>query len=592
MAKVNDPLGAPEWVTGRKNNGFVGSIGGPRNILSARSERTIEHSEYIGAPVVIALSLNAIDDTAAAGSIVGALSVFGGGTARWTYSLLDSAGGQFAILGKNLVTGATALSHASAPTPAVTVQATDSERVITKTFVINVRKPLPVLPLPAGSLLNVVGHSIAAYTHSFGALNAADLASMTASQGFLSQYYVNDPRIDIDQWWDGVDLVHGAGSDFAAFGGHIDAIEAQVTAALSKKAAVILLIIASNTISTGDGNVGIGAANAGYCKERLLAILNKIRAEGVHALLITDIYRGVWIADGVKTPAEKNVAMADYNAFVASLAGRDGLKVVDWRDFTAPGGVQDLTLFGTDKVHFSPYGAARAAKQPAFVAAMESLFASGERFNTDPTVANLVDPASYNFLATASAVSGQISGTKAASMGNFGSGGQLTPPASGSTIVASLEQIGATGRYKQVLDITPVDNGSGALYHAFGAQLGVSAITGLVAGDWVMGSLFLEVEGNENLGGYRLMSSVQQVSTARSKGYVLNASSDQFTSKTPIGVRKLITMPIQIPVGQTFDRLQHVLQLYWPRSAVGAFRVKFHSQKWSKITDPRIARGY
>jgi hypothetical protein len=224
---------------------------------------------------------------------------------------------------------------------------------------------------------------------------------------------------------------------------------------------------------------------------------------------------------------------------------------------------------------------------------MEALFAAGERFSTDPTTGdNLVTAANYNFAATASAVSGQITGTKAASMANFGSGGQLTPPASGSTIVASLEQIGATGRYKQVLDITPIDNGSGNAYHAFAAQLAVGAITGLAAGDWVMGTLFLEVEGSENLGGYRLMSSVQQGSTVRSKGYVLSASSDQFTSNCPIGVRKLITMPIQIPAGQTFDRLQHTLQLFWKRAAVGAFRVKFHSQKWAKITDPRVARGY
>jgi hypothetical protein len=41
-------------------------------------------------------------------------------------------------------------------------------------------------------------------------------------------------------------------------------------------------------------------------------------------------------------------------------------------------------------------------------------------------------------------------------------------------------------------------------------------------------------------------------------------------------------MPIHIPAGQTFDRFQHILQLFWKRAAVGAFRVKFHSQKWAR----------
>lgn len=541
----------------------------------------------------IALSTNAIDDNAVAGTTIGALSMVGFGAGPWTYSLSNNAGAMFDVSSANLVTGATALNHDTAPTPQITVQATDGILTVQRVLTMNVRKPLPALPLVAGSTMNLVGHSILAYNHSASSLNAADVAALTCSQGFLSQYYANDPRFNIDQWWDGVDLVDGVGSNFAAFGGHIDAMQIQLDGALAHKPAVVGLMIASNTIATGDGGVGIEAANLEYCKTSLLAMIKRCRDAGVWALVFSEITRGVWIADGKHTDAEKNAAISAFSTFVTSLAGMEGVKVVDWRPFTEPGGVQDLSVYGIDQVHFSPYGAAKAAKFTPFVTTMESLFASGERFSSDPTTGDqLVSAANYNFLATASAVSGQITGTKAASMVNFGSGGQLTPPTGGSTVVASLEQIGSTGRYKQVLDITPADNGSGLAYHALGAQLGISAITGLAAGDWVMGSLILELEGSENLGMYRLMSTVQQSSTVRARTYVLNTSSDQFVGKCPIGVRKLITMPIQIPAGQTFDRLQHVLQLFWNRAAVGAFRVKFHSQKWTKITDPRILRGY
>jgi hypothetical protein len=300
----------------------------------------------------IQLSNRNVDDTAAAGTVIGALSVTK--DAGWVFSLTNTAGSQFAITGSNLVAGATALNHTTTPAPQVTVQAAIGARILTRTFTMNVRKPLPALPLAAGSLMNIVGHSILAYTHSFGALTPADLASMTASQGFLAQYYANDPRFNIDQWWDGVDLVDGVGSNFAAFGGHIDAIEIQVAQALAKKPAVIAMMISSNTISTGDGAQGISAADPEYCKSRLLIMLDNIRNEGVHVLLMSDIYRGIWIADGKRTDTEKNWAIENFNAFVASLAGREGVKVVDWRPFTAPGGVQDVSLYGADLVHFSP----------------------------------------------------------------------------------------------------------------------------------------------------------------------------------------------------------------------------------------------
>lgn len=92
-----------------------------------------------GADSTIALSASEVTAAGAQGDTVGLLSVNGD---PWSFSLTDNAGGRFALDGNKLVVGATPLDHIAAPSPSVTVQATNGANVLNHTFTIRVRQPL------------------------------------------------------------------------------------------------------------------------------------------------------------------------------------------------------------------------------------------------------------------------------------------------------------------------------------------------------------------------------------------------------------------------------------------------------------------
>jgi lysophospholipase L1-like esterase len=538
----------------------------------------------------ISLSNRGIDETAAPGTTVGALSMRSAG-GSWTYSLLDNAGGRFALSGANVVVGATALDHAAVPSPTIKIEATDGRQAVTRTFALNVRKPLPSLPLPAGARLNIVGHSQLAYTHYSGtAVSSANAAVGTDAKGVLAAYHTLDPRFDMDSWYDTSDPLgrNIVGADYAVFGAHLDAIDAQLTMALQHKPEAIVMMGGSNTIATGDDGVA-APANVHYSISKVEAQLQRCRNAGVPVILMTDYPRGAWIGTS-PSDAEKSSAVVDYNTWVRAQSGRDGVRVVDCWDLLAPGGIQDVTLFEPDLTHLNPRGAAKMAAHPAMAAAFQAVFSAGEHFSTDPTTSDqLLSVANYGWAASGSAASGTVTGTKASAL-SF-----VTTPSAGSSVVCSMEQIGSTGRYKQVCAITPGDNGSGNLYHGLTFQTPNSAVTGLAAGDWVRHSVIVEIGGaSENLGELRVRPQVCQGSTVRAQASLLNTASPDFSliPGLPASIRKVISPPMQIPADVSFDRCRSFVEFYWPRAAVGAFQVKFHSPKWARIADPRIARGY
>jgi hypothetical protein len=69
-----------------------------------------------------------VDEDAAPGTVIGMLAVCRGGAGPWAFSLVDDAGGRFALSGASLVTGATPLSHAAMPRPEIVVVATGGGR--------------------------------------------------------------------------------------------------------------------------------------------------------------------------------------------------------------------------------------------------------------------------------------------------------------------------------------------------------------------------------------------------------------------------------------------------------------------------------
>ena len=110
-------------------------------ISSLDFEETTQAGDVLAALSVYdasaALSLFTLDfdETAQASDVLGALEV----GMPWTFTLIDDAGGRFALSGSNLVRGLTALDHKATPAPAITVEATDGKRVRRRTFVANVR---------------------------------------------------------------------------------------------------------------------------------------------------------------------------------------------------------------------------------------------------------------------------------------------------------------------------------------------------------------------------------------------------------------------------------------------------------------------
>ena len=87
------------------------------------------------ASATVSLSTIDFDDVAQAGNVLASLGV----GMTWTYTLLDNAGGRFALDGDKLVRGPVALDHKNAPSPTITIEATDGKRVRRKIVKANVR---------------------------------------------------------------------------------------------------------------------------------------------------------------------------------------------------------------------------------------------------------------------------------------------------------------------------------------------------------------------------------------------------------------------------------------------------------------------
>jgi hypothetical protein len=101
------------------------------------SDGVLTATQVLAAPgASLALSANTIAENLASGAVVGTVTASDPGS--YTYSLIDSAGGRFALSGANLVTAA-GLDFESAGSRQVTVRATSASGVtIDQTFTVNV----------------------------------------------------------------------------------------------------------------------------------------------------------------------------------------------------------------------------------------------------------------------------------------------------------------------------------------------------------------------------------------------------------------------------------------------------------------------
>ncbi|ATN32922.1 hypothetical protein ACO34A_03790 [Rhizobium sp. ACO-34A] len=442
-----------------------------------------------GAGLRIIITNTAIDDDAVAGATIGAFSIIGNDGSSWTYSLTDDAGGQFAISDSNLVVGVTALDHDTAPSPSITVLATDGIRTVSGTFAVNVRRPLPSLPLAAGAKVVGLGHSFI-QRGGWGILSggkARDLSTGNA-RGVLPWIRVRDNRFNLDMWHD---LANNLGTDnyvngaFQGVGGdHIVAesgapgVIERLPYVIARGPGIIYLDIGTNDISSAPG------ASVALVSERLDRLLTLCRNEGVWTVIQTVTDRGSW-PDG----SEKTAIVYGVNEWIKSQAGRDGVRVCD---LTASGfnyPMFDTTLLGGDVLHPNPKGGERMAT--VLLPILQDMVSPGDHMDlSDATVlgaSNLWTDAVFAASATSSGTG--TSGDRVSTMG-------LGRQSGDSNVALSIEA--AEGYNKQVMVFTPSGTMSGNRYEEWRYRKTGSAITlaslGIVPGtDWLEAGVYVEL---------------------------------------------------------------------------------------------------
>ncbi len=148
----------------------------------------------------ISLSSLSINDGVSAGTALATMAV----GMPWTYTLIEAAGGRFALSGSSLVAGVTPLDAITRPTETITIAATDGKRTVRRTFTITVRKALPALPMAAGAKVMGFGHSYvgrSGYAIATGAVPYTRVDTSTGGWvGDLGSLRALDRRFNVDTW--------------------------------------------------------------------------------------------------------------------------------------------------------------------------------------------------------------------------------------------------------------------------------------------------------------------------------------------------------------------------------------------------------
>lgn len=536
--------------------------------------------------ISILLDSNVVDDNASQGHVIGNLSVSDG--KPWSFSLSNDAGGMFALSGSALVVGLTPLDHEGAPAPEITVSATSGSQTMNATISLNVRRPLPTLPLAAGARVAAIGDSqIAFNTFQSGSVSAE--GAHKNALGFITHTQSLDPRFRWDNWYEPSDPTgrNLGGGNQGVMGDHVivspsnapelGGIVGRLPAVLARKPDIIILEGGTNTISTGDG----GDNSAALVIRSLERMLTLTRNEGIHAILMTIYPRASWKAGDPK----RHAILQEVNAWIRSQSGRDGLLAVLDADpiLLAESGEVDVSKFQGDQIHLNIPGALAVAKH-GLLPILQAAVAQGAIFEKDPTIDNLLAASRGNLAGAGGTAGGNTSGSVA-------TGYTIASGFNTSAIIASKEVI-AGELEAQVIDITPSDITSGTAYGSVTFTPAVLISPAIVAGDWVQAFIHIETDASDALALSRWQVAVRQGSTIRVRSYGHNASSGNFISRVE-GDRSfwVITEPLQVPSDVTFDRIYTLLELFFDKAA-SPFRVKVSRPIVRKVPDPRQAWGY
>jgi hypothetical protein len=436
----------------------------------------------------IVLSGGTVDDGAGPSTFVGTLSVKGN-SGPWTFSLIDDAGGRFALSGSNLVVGGAPIGASAAPI-AVTVEASGATGKLRRTIPVVVNRPLPALPLATGAKVLALGHSFVrntGYVTAFAGSPTPRIDRVTGQLlGTLGPLMAQGSRFNLDVWYQpdaptaARDYLSKLGGSISGAGGeHMPQTLARMDSVLALKPDIIVLDDGTNDISSDP--IDLAAAI-----ERYEALLKVIRSAGIWCVCVLPVDRTDWPAGDRRH--EISNGLADY---IVSLKGRSGIKVVDDRSDLADALAAGIAI-QEDGVHLNTVGQwIRSAK---LIPILNDMVQPGDFRSRDFTTAN-TSPLG-GLLGTAGVKSG-VTGSVATGMTAIRGAGQSD------AITASKEVIASGSAEKQVFTITPAGNANTSRINMLTltwADMNFSSL-GIGVGDWIEAGFDFELSmSNDWLG--------------------------------------------------------------------------------------------
>ncbi len=438
--------------------------------------------------------------------------------------------------------------------------------------------PLPSFPLPAGAPLLAFGDSMVARTNVI-VTNGAIYSYLRTELGWLKAL---DARVNIDTYYDPAKTTYASGEQFNGGNqgysgdhfrstGSVPGMLNRIDYAIARGAKVVYFFGGTNCINSND-YPSTAEMIADY-----EVMLRKFRRAGIHVITRTLPPRGDWPAGDARYGR-----LVEWNAYIASLAGREGVTVIDTRPVLGDGATVVSGVLASDNVHQSDKGSRLVYNllQPV----ISGLYSAGVFFQTDPLVAGnaLVNPGLTGTGGTKTGVTGSVATSWTATR----QANQLD------TIVGSKEVI-STGLEKQVFSITASSTDTATGWHGLIlSPPGVGGTGPFAVGDWVRYGVFVELD---SWPGWIALTHSQDIrGTPNKPGYAMlmgQAAVPYIQGQGAISLW-MVSEPIQLPtmgdfrLGNTSGSLPF-LALYWDRMATGSGVAKISRPFLRKVGDPK-----
>lgn len=441
--------------------------------------------------------------------------------------------------------------------------------------------PLPSFPLAMGAPLLAFGDSMIARTHVIAGSNGAIYSYLRTELGWLKTL---DPRVNIDTFYDPTKTTYASGEQFNGgnqgySGDHFKAVGGvpgmlnRIDYAISRGAKVVYFFGGTNCINSND------YATTADMVADYEVMLRKFRRAGIYVITRTVPPRGDWPAGDARY-----TRLVEWNAYIASLTGREGITVIDTRPVLGDGATVVSGVLAGDNVHQSDKGSRLVYNllQPV----ISGLYAAGVFFQTDPLITGnaLTNPGLTGTTGGKTGVTGSVATSWTATR----QANQLD------TIVGSKEVI-STGFEKQVFSITASSTDTATGWHGlYLSPPGIGGTGPFAVGDWVRYGVFVELD---SWPGWIALTHSQDIRGNNKSGYamLMGQAAVPFIQGQGAISLWMVSEPIQLPAGMSDFRLGNVsgslpfLAIYWDRMVTGTGVAKVSRPFLRKISDPRPA---